>query len=195
VDGGTLRQGALSGQRPHAERYHARSRLLARRPRVVRPAPQGRRPAGLSRRRDAGDPRRLRPGVLPQSRHSAARGRVECEVTPIDAALPFVVAIVALWAWLIRRSKWMTAVLTAIPALVIGEVAVPDERLRLLLIGMMTAAAFGATVFITASGERGAGNSDQPSATSDQRTANSEQRPAISDQRTYVILGLTATFL
>jgi hypothetical protein len=132
-------------------------------------------------------------------------------VTPIDAALLFVVAIVALWAWLIRRSTWMTAVLAVLPALVVVEVAVPDERLRLLLIGVMTVMAFGVVVFVSerASGERRAAsgdersairdqqsaNSDPRPAISDQRSAISDQRPAISDQRTYVALGLSATFL
>ena len=60
-------------------------------------------------------------------------------------------------------------------------VAVPEERLRLLLIGVMTAAAFGATVFITASGERRAASGERRPANSEQRSAISEQRPATGD--------------
>ncbi len=73
-------------------------------------------------------------------------------VTPIDTALPLVVAVVLFWAWLARRSRWMTAVLTAVPALVVVEIAIPDERLRLLAIGVVSAAAFGTTVFLTLPG-------------------------------------------
>jgi hypothetical protein len=68
--------------------------------------------------------------------------------TPIDVALPFVIATVLFWAWIIRRSPWMTAVLAAVPALVIVEIAIPDERLRLLAIGVLTAAAFSTTSWI-----------------------------------------------
>src|SRR5258708_11219897 len=46
----------------------------------------------------------------------------------------------------------MTAVLTAVPALVVVEIAIPDERLRLLAIGVTTAAAFATTVFLTLPG-------------------------------------------
>jgi hypothetical protein len=68
--------------------------------------------------------------------------------TPIDIALPFVIAMVLIWAWMIRRSRWMTAVLAAVPTLVIVEIAIPDEHLRLLTIGVMTAAAFATTSWI-----------------------------------------------
>jgi len=68
-------------------------------------------------------------------------------VTPIDAALPFAVAAIALWAWLVRDSRWMTAVLAAIPALAVVEIAIAPERTRLLAVGIVTAAAFGSAVF------------------------------------------------
>lgn len=67
-------------------------------------------------------------------------------MTPIDAALPLVVAIVALWAWLGRSA----AVLSAIPFLVVVDIATPDAKLRLLLLGVVTAAAFGAAVWSAA---------------------------------------------
>jgi len=68
--------------------------------------------------------------------------------TPIDAALPLVVVLIALWAWLIRESRWMHAVLAAAPLLVTVEMAVEDERLRLLLLGIVTAAAFAVALFV-----------------------------------------------
>src|SRR5258707_9885217 len=57
--------------------------------------------------------------------------------------------MVLLWAWLARRSRWMTVVLAAVPALIVVEIAIPDERLRLLAIGVVTAAAFATTVYLT----------------------------------------------
>lgn len=99
--------------------------------------------------------------------------------TPIDTALPFVVAVILFWAWLARRSRWMTAVLAAIPALFVVEIAIPDERLRLLAIGVVTAAAFATTVFLTLPA-----------------TGYTQSRLARdASTLSFVALGLSATFL
>ena len=105
--------------------------------------------------------------------------------TPIDTALPFVAASVVFWAWLARRSRWMTAVLAAVPALVVAEIALPEEHLRLLAIGVITACAFATAVFITL-----------PPRPSQPRHAGDVQPPPADDDRLpFVALGVSATLL
>ncbi|HEX6100202.1 MAG TPA: hypothetical protein VF432_28065 [Thermoanaerobaculia bacterium] len=54
--------------------------------------------------------------------------------TPIDLALPFLAIAVTLLAWLSYSE-----VLLGVPVLVVAEIAVPDERLRLLVFGAVGA--------------------------------------------------------
>lgn len=56
--------------------------------------------------------------------------------TPIDAALPLLALAVTLCAWLSYP-----AVMTGVPLLLLAEIAIPDESLRLLAIGTIVAAA------------------------------------------------------
>src|SRR5258708_26946734 len=85
------------------------------------------------------------------------------------------------WACLARRSRWMAAVLAAVPALIVVEIAIPDERLRLLAIGVVTAAAFATTVYLTLT-LPGAG---------DTQSRLARDTSALS----FVALGVSATFL
>lgn len=61
--------------------------------------------------------------------------------TPIDAALPFLIVAVTFLAWLSYP-----AVMLAAPMLILGEIAVADEPLRLLCFGGIVAAAAGVAV-------------------------------------------------
>ncbi len=56
--------------------------------------------------------------------------------TPIDRALPFIAVVVVAVAWMSHF-----AVLLAVPMLVLAEIAIADERLRLLTFGAILAAA------------------------------------------------------
>src|SRR5258708_7590013 len=133
--------------------------------------------------------------------------------------------MVLFWAWITRRSRWMTAVLAAVPALVILEIAIPDERLRLLSIGIVIAVAFATTAWIalprrpagTASPHppfghllpRGKAQTDhshslgQPSrgATVDVIASSSDDSPEFwgitvdTGWATFIALGISATFL
>ncbi len=115
-------------------------------------------------------------------------------MTPIDAALPLVAAIIALWAWLIRKSAWMTAVLAAIPLLVVVDIAIPEERLRLLALGVITAAAFAIAVIVIPSVERGTWAGGVPATVSWNPSRPGPSLDARDDKR-YLALGLSATFL
>ncbi|HEX9983940.1 MAG TPA: hypothetical protein VGF69_11800, partial [Thermoanaerobaculia bacterium] len=57
--------------------------------------------------------------------------------TPIDAALPLLALIATAVAW-----ATSPAVMLAVPMLLAGELALPDERLRLLYFGVVMAGAF-----------------------------------------------------
>ena len=57
--------------------------------------------------------------------------------TPIDRALPFVAVVVTLVAWLGHPASQ-----AAVPLLLVTEIAVPQEPTRLLLFGVIVAAAF-----------------------------------------------------
>lgn len=56
--------------------------------------------------------------------------------TPIDRALPFIAAIVAVVAW----AHDDVAVLVAVPALMLAEIAIGDEGMRLVAMGVIVAA-------------------------------------------------------
>ena len=55
--------------------------------------------------------------------------------TPIDAALPFLALVVTLCAWLSYRE-----LMIGVPLLIVAEIAIPDETMRILAFGMIVAA-------------------------------------------------------
>ncbi|MBK5259165.1 MAG: hypothetical protein JJE51_06200, partial [Thermoanaerobaculia bacterium] len=61
--------------------------------------------------------------------------------TPVDDALPFLAVVLTVLAALKRP-----VVQLGVPLLMVGEIAVPDERLRLLWFGIVMAGAFVAAV-------------------------------------------------
>lgn len=61
--------------------------------------------------------------------------------TPIDAALPLLIVAVTFFAWLSYP-----AVMLGVPMLIVAEIAIADEHLRLLLFGVIVAAAAGVAV-------------------------------------------------
>jgi hypothetical protein len=66
--------------------------------------------------------------------------------TPIDAHLPFVMALVLVCAWVVRGTRWSAAVQCAVPLLIVAMMTISDERTRLLAYGVIVAAAFGIAV-------------------------------------------------
>jgi hypothetical protein len=67
-------------------------------------------------------------------------------LTPIDQALPLIALIVMFLAWNVNDTR----VTTAVPLLMVVEIAVGDERARLLVIGVVVASAFAATTALAA---------------------------------------------
>ncbi|MGZ5461311.1 MAG: hypothetical protein ACXWLY_00005, partial [Thermoanaerobaculia bacterium] len=61
--------------------------------------------------------------------------------TPIDHALPFIAVAVTLLAWLSY-----SVVMLGVPLLIVAEIAVGDETLRLLIFGAVVAVAVGLAV-------------------------------------------------
>lgn len=77
---------------------------------------------------------------------AAALSAYACQIavhhtTPIDAALPLLALAVTLCAWLSYP-----AVMTGVPLLLLTEIAIPDESLRLLAFGVLIAAAIAIAV-------------------------------------------------
>lgn len=64
--------------------------------------------------------------------------------TPIDRALPVVAVLLTVVAWVSR--SWLTA---AIPLLVVVELFVPDERLRLIAFGAVAAVTIAVALVVT----------------------------------------------
>jgi hypothetical protein len=62
--------------------------------------------------------------------------------TPVDRALPFIAVVIAVVAWAFDD----VAVLMAVPALMVAEVAIADEGMRLVAIGVIVAVAMGCQV-------------------------------------------------
>lgn len=62
--------------------------------------------------------------------------------TPIDAALPLVIAVVLVCAWVARGTRWAAAVQCAVPLLIAIMLTIADERTRLLAYGVVVTAAF-----------------------------------------------------
>lgn len=59
--------------------------------------------------------------------------------TPIDRALPVIGAALTLAAWLVRETRWSSAVLCGVPLLVVCVIAFPDDRTRLAAYGLVVA--------------------------------------------------------
>jgi hypothetical protein len=66
--------------------------------------------------------------------------------TPIDRALPFVVVIMAAWAWCVRRTRWWPAVQLAIPIAIAFELMPLSEAARFAGISLSAAVAFAAAL-------------------------------------------------
>lgn len=66
--------------------------------------------------------------------------------TPIDRALPFVVVIIAAWAWCVRRTRWWPAVQLAILIAIAFEMMPLSEAARFAGISLSVAAAFAAAL-------------------------------------------------
>lgn len=73
---------------------------------------------------------------------------VVVHATPIDRALPFLAVVALALAALSRRPS----IAVAVPLLVVAQIAIPDETMRLLAMGLVLAAAF-AVLFWTAVAE------------------------------------------
>ncbi len=69
--------------------------------------------------------------------------------TTIDAHLPLVIALVLVCAWLVRGTRWSSAVQCAVPLLVVAMMTLTDERTRLFAYGIIVAAAFGVAAAVT----------------------------------------------
>ena len=79
---------------------------------------------------------------------SALIGAYACYIavqhsTPIDRALPLIAVAIACVAWAAAE----VAILIAVPLLIVAEIAVPDESMRLLAFGVIVAGAFAASRF------------------------------------------------
>ena len=71
--------------------------------------------------------------------------------TPIDSALPLIAVIVT-----IAAAVSTAGVQLAVPLLILGEIAIPDERLRLLWFGVVIGCAFAAALLFAATFPRAA---------------------------------------
>ena len=67
--------------------------------------------------------------------------------TPIDAHLPLVIALVLACAWAARGTRLSGIVQCAVPLLVASMMTISDERTRLMVYGIIVAAAFAVAVF------------------------------------------------
>jgi hypothetical protein len=79
---------------------------------------------------------------------------VSSHATPIDRDLPFVALLVVALAWSAAESRFAAAIECAIPAMLLACAFLTDERLRLMTIGAIVAAAFVLAVFCDADPER-----------------------------------------
>jgi len=75
---------------------------------------------------------------------SAIAGTYACylvvhHTTPIDRALPFIAVVIAFVAWAFDD----VAVLLAVPAVMLAEIAIADEVMRLVVMGVIVAAVIG----------------------------------------------------
>lgn len=87
--------------------------------------------------------------------------------TPIDHALPLLGAVVTFLAWLSYP-----AVMVAVPLLIVSEVAIADEPIRLLAFGAILAAAWGLASFSFVAADAPSGSEGEPErATSGARAA------------------------
>jgi hypothetical protein len=68
--------------------------------------------------------------------------RVAVRATPVDAALPSIVAALSLVAWLVRDSGWFVAIECALPLLIGCSMTIEDDRLRLIGFGAIAACTF-----------------------------------------------------
>lgn len=68
--------------------------------------------------------------------------RIALHATPIDRALPLIVAAMSLVAWLVRDSRWFVAIECALPLLIGWSITIEDDRLRLIGFGVIAGCTF-----------------------------------------------------
>lgn len=68
--------------------------------------------------------------------------RIALHATPIDRALPLIVAALSLVAWLVRDSRWFVAIECALPLLIGWSITIEDDRLRLIGFGAIAGCTF-----------------------------------------------------
>lgn len=72
--------------------------------------------------------------------------------TPIDTHLPLIAAIVVVCAWTARRSRaWSALALSALPLLIVAQMTLGDERMRLLAYAVIVTGAFASALSASAS--------------------------------------------
>jgi hypothetical protein len=77
--------------------------------------------------------------------------------TPVDAALPFLALVVTLCAWLSYRE-----ILVGVPLLIAAEMALPDETMRMLALGVILAGSCAIAIAAKSPDPHGLEESDPP---------------------------------
>jgi MFS family permease len=78
--------------------------------------------------------------------------------TPIDRDLPLIALLVVALVWVARESRFAAAVECALPAMLLASLFLPDDRTRLMAIGIVVGGAFviaGAAAFVIPSVSEG----------------------------------------